>query len=75
MTTEQIIALAQAGGLVLLSVALLTGQVWAKPSVDFLRLMLSESLSRENKLADALTQNTLIMQQAMAELRERRPSR
>lgn len=58
MTTEQIIALAQAGGLILLSAALLTGQVWAKPSVDFLRAMLTESLSRETKLAEALGANT-----------------
>jgi hypothetical protein len=72
MTTEQIIALAQAGGLILLSAALLTGQVWAKPSVDFLRAMLTESLSRETKLADALSANTATMQEAMKELRERK---
>jgi hypothetical protein len=72
MTTEQIIALAQAGGLILLSAALLTGQVWAKPSVDFLRAMLTESLSRETKLADALAANTATMQEAIKELRERK---
>lgn len=71
MTTEQIIALAQAGGLILLSAALLTGQVWAKPSVDFLRAMLTESLSRETKLAEALAANTVTMQEAIRELRER----
>jgi hypothetical protein len=75
MTTEQIIALAQAGGLILLSAALLTGQVWAKPAVDFLRSMLSDSLNRETKLADALGENTTVMRELIAELRERKGGR
>lgn len=75
MTTEQIIALAQAGGLILLSAALLTGQVWAKPAVDFLRSMLSESLARETKLADALSANTTVMRELIADLRERKVAR
>lgn len=77
MTVEQITALAQAGGLILLAVALLTGQVWAKPSVDFLRQMLTESLGRETALADALvTNNTLLasntqlLQDVLKELRD-----
>lgn len=72
MTVEQITALAQAGGLILLAAALLTGQVWAKPSVDFLRSMLSESLARETKLADALAANTTAMKEAVEELRDRK---
>lgn len=68
MSTEQIVALAQAGGLILLSAALLTGQVWAKPSVDFLRAMLSESLARESKLADALGANTTVIRELAAQL-------
>lgn len=75
MTTDQIIALAQAGGLILLSVALLTGQVWAKPSVDFLRQMLTESLSRENKLAEALAENTATVREAITDLRGRKMPR
>jgi hypothetical protein len=71
VTTEQIVALAQAGGLVLLAVALLTGQVWARPAVDFLRAMLDASLAREAKLADALTENTTAMREVIAELRRR----
>lgn len=72
MNVEQITALAQAGGLILLAAALLTGQVWAKPSVDFLRSMLSESLARETKLADALAANTAAMKEAVEELRDRK---
>lgn len=75
MTTEEIIQLAQAGGLILLATALLTGQVWAKPSVDFLRSMLTESLARETKLADALRENTGAMRELMAEFRERKTAR
>lgn len=71
MTTDQVVALAQAGGLILLSVALLTGQVWAKPAVDFLRSMLDASLARETKLADALTDNTAAMRDVIAELRRK----
>lgn len=74
MSVEQITALAQAGGLILLAVALLTGQVWAKPSVDFLRSMLTESLARETKLSDALGTNTAAMQEAMKELQRRPPA-
>ena len=73
MTTDQIVALAQAGGLVLLATALITGQVWAKPSVDFLRQMLDASLERERKLAEALTDNTTAMRDVIAELRRRPP--
>lgn len=75
MTTEQIIQLAQAGGLILLATALLTGQVWAKPSVDFLRSMLTESLSRETQLAAALRDNTAAVREAIAELRDRKSAR
>jgi hypothetical protein len=74
VTVDQITALAQAGGLILLAAALLTGQVWAKPSVDFLRQMLTESLARETKLAEALATNTATMQEAMKELQRRPPA-
>lgn len=63
MTVDQIIALAQASGLVLLVTALLVGQVWAKPAVDFIRTMLTDSLARESKLADALGDNTTAMRE------------
>lgn len=71
LTTDQVIALAQAGGLVLLTVTLLTGQVWARPAVDFVKGMLDQSLLREEKLADALGDNTTVMRELVAELRGR----
>jgi hypothetical protein len=71
VTTDLIVQLAQAGGLILLAVALITGQVWAKPAVDFLRAMLDASLDREAKLAEALTQNTAAMRDVITELRSR----
>jgi hypothetical protein len=75
VTVEQITALAQAGGLILLTVALLTGQVWAKPSVEFLRDMLTKSLERETKLAEALVANTTAMREAIEAMRERKTAR
>jgi hypothetical protein len=82
VTTEQIIQIAQAGGLVLLVASLMVGQLWAKPGVDFLREMLAKfegmlaaSLAREDKLADALRENTAAMREAITELRERKGAR
>lgn len=69
MTVDQIIALAQAGGLILLTTVLLTGQVWAKPAVEFLKDMLTKSILREEKLADALTDNTKTMKDIIEEIR------
>lgn len=69
MEVKDIVALAQAGGLVLLVTTMLTGQVWAKPAVDFIRQMLTDSLSREAKLADALNSNTTVMKDFIAESR------
>lgn len=69
MEVKDIVALAQAGGLVLLVTTLLTGQVWAKPGVDFIRQMLTDSLAREAKLADALNTNTAVVKEFLAELR------
>jgi hypothetical protein len=80
VTVEQIVALANAGALVLLSVVLLTGQVWAKPGVDFLmaqltktEVLLAASLSREEKLADSLRENSSIVKEFIAELRRMYP--
>ncbi len=69
MTVDQIVQISQAGGLILLVAALLTGQVWARPSVEFIQAMLKGSLDREEKLADALSENTTIMRELVAELR------
>jgi hypothetical protein len=71
VTVDQYIAIAQLGGLVLLAGALLTGQAWSKPAVDFVKEMLTKSLAREEKLADALQENTTVMRELVAELRAR----
>ena len=62
------------GVILLLVVAMLTGQVWAKPGVDFIMRMLSESIAREAKLAEALGENTAVMRELVAELRVSRRS-
>lgn len=54
LTTEQIIALLQAGGLVILAAGLLTGQIWARPAYEKVVGLLGETvktgIDREAKL-------------------------
>lgn len=54
LTTEQIIALLQAGGLVILAAGLLTGQIWARPAYEKVVGLLGETvktgIDRESKL-------------------------
>lgn len=78
MSFDQIVSLAQAGGLVLMVVALLTGQVWARPGVEFIQKQLTGAEEREraaldrSDLALAVTrENTEAMKLVLAELRGR----
>ena len=76
MPTQDIIALAQAGGLVLFVGAVIMGAVWAKPGVDFIMARLKRSdelldaaLLREGKLADAVVQGNVAIKELTAEIR------
>ncbi len=75
------LAVANAGGLILLSLVFLTGQAWTKPAVEFIQAQLTKTegreaagLARESKLADALRENTATMRETLAEVRGSRPA-